>query len=276
LDKVDLVMWTKNGEAHLSQVLKRIDEVIPRENICHKILVDDHSSDHTVDIAREFNWNVYPNPSGGVSSGANEALRHVDCDFFVSVEQDIILSKKWWDEIPKYMDDPLVACAQGVRVPTHPVLRILEEWQRDALGKEPLISIDNNIFRTKVVKSMGGFPNDCLICTDIILMKKISAETPYKWVIDSNVTSLHVRNDLKASLEHQYKMGPLCARTPYCIHEENPSLRVNLRILLTSPIRALQIAIKRNCPNIIWAYPLLRLYQLNLAIVWRNPNSHLG
>lgn len=277
INKVDLVMWTKNGEAYLPQVLKRIDKVIPHEAVCHRILVDDHSSDHTVDIAREFNWNVYPNPSSGVSSGANEALRHVDSDFFVSVEQDIILSRNWWNEIPKYMDDPLVACAQGVRVPTHPVLRILEEWQRDVLGKKPsLVSIDNNIFRSKVVKSIGGFPKDCLICTDMILMKKISAETPYKWVIDSNVTSLHIRNDLKASLEHQYKMGYLCARTPYCIHEENPSLSVNFRILLTSPIRALQIALKRKCPNIIWAYPLLRLYQLNIALVWRNANNNLA
>jgi glycosyltransferase involved in cell wall biosynthesis len=276
INKVDLVMWTKNGEAYLPQVLRRIDRVIPHEVVCHRILVDDHSSDRTVSIAREFNWEVYLNPSVGIASGANEALRHVDCDFFVSVEQDIILSRNWWDEIPKHMDDPLVACAQGVRVPTHPVLRILEEWQRDVLGKKPsLVSIDNNIFRSKVVKSMGGFPRDCLICTDMILMKKISAETPYKWVIDSNVTSLHIRNDLKASLEHPYKMGYLCAQTPYCIHDENPSLAVNLRILLTSPIRALQIALKRNYPNIIWAYPLLRLYQLNIALVWRNAKNNL-
>jgi len=274
VDKVDLVMWTKNGEAYLPRVLKQISKVIPNENVCHRIMVDDHSSDHTVDVAREFNWDVYPNPSGGVSSGANEALRHVDCDFFVSVEQDIILSRNWWNEIPKHMADPLIACAQGVRVPTHPALKILAEWQRDVLGKKPsLVSIDNNIFRTKVVRSIGGFPKDCLICTDIILMKRISAETPYKWVIDSNVTSLHIRNELRASLEHQYKMGYLCSRTPYCIHEENASLGVNLRILLTSPFRALQVAFKKSCPNILWAYPLLRLYQLNIAIASRNAAS---
>jgi hypothetical protein len=45
---------------------------------------------------------------------------------------------------------------------------------------------------------------------------------------------------------------------------------------LTSPIRALQIALKRNYPNIIWAYPLLRLYQLNIALVWRNAKNNLA
>jgi hypothetical protein len=98
-------------------------------------------------------------------------------------------------------------------------------------------------------------------------MKKITNETAYRWLIDSDVISLHVRNKLKSSLDHQYKKGYLCARTPYCIHDEYPSVAVNLRILLTSPIRALQIALKRNYPNIIWAYPLLRLYQLNIALI---------
>jgi glycosyltransferase involved in cell wall biosynthesis len=273
--KVDLVMWAKNGEALLPKVLRQIDKVIPHENICHKTLVDDHSVDQTVKIARDFNWTVYTNPGRGVSSGANEALRHVDRDFFVSIEQDIILSKSWWDKIPKHMEDPSVACAQGIRVPTHPVLRLLEEWQSDVLGKNPpMVSIDNNIFRTKVVRSMGGFPKTCPICTDMILMKKISFETSYKWVIDSSVISSHVRNDLKASIEHQYKMGYLCAQTPYCVHEENPSIGVNLRILLTSPIRALQIALKRKHPNIIWAYPLLRLYQLNIALSWSKASGY--
>jgi glycosyltransferase involved in cell wall biosynthesis len=265
--KVDLVMWTKNGAATLPDVLKRIEEAIPNENVSRKILVDDHSTDRTAEIAQEFNWVVYQNPGGGVANGANEALRHVSRDFFVSIEQDLILSKKWWDRIPKYMEDPSVACAQGIRVPTHPVLRLLEEWQSDVLGKKPpLVSIDNNIFRSKVVRSMGGFPKNCPICTDMVLMKKITNETAYKWLIDSDVISLHVRNNLRSSLEHQYKKGYLCARTPYCIHDETPSVAVNVRILLTSPLRALQIAFKRNYPNIIWAYPLLRLYQLNIAL----------
>jgi len=276
VDKVDLVMWAKNGEALLPEVLKRVDEVIPNENVCHKILVDDHSVDLTVEIAKAFNWNIYANPGRGVSSGANEALRHVDRDFFVSVEQDIILSKKWWDKIPKHMENPSVGCAQGVRILTHPVLRLLTDWQYETTGRRPpMFSIDNNIFRTKVIKSMGGFPKICPICTDIATMKTMMLETPYKWIIDDHVVSLHVKDDLRASLEHTYKMGHLCAQTPYCLHEENPKLAVVLRILLTSPVRALQIAIKRKCPTMIWAYPLLRLYQLNVHLIWGRVDSQV-
>jgi len=58
IDNVDLVMWTKNGEAFLPEVLTRIEKVIPHENICHKILVDDQSTDRTVEIAEDFNWSI--------------------------------------------------------------------------------------------------------------------------------------------------------------------------------------------------------------------------
>lgn len=74
--KLDLVMWTKNGEKTLPLVLRQIDEVIPKENVNAKILVDDHSVDDTIKIAKDFNWQVYENPATGIPSGANEALRH--------------------------------------------------------------------------------------------------------------------------------------------------------------------------------------------------------
>jgi glycosyltransferase involved in cell wall biosynthesis len=263
IGKVDLVMWAKNGADYLPVVMKQIDLVIPPENVCHKILVDDRSTDETVKIAKDFNWTVYSNPSGGIPSGANEALRHVDCDFFVSLEQDIVLSKKWWDVISRYMDDPEVGCAQGIRFSSRRALRILDEWQYgDSRRKTPLVSIDNNMFRTKVIRALGGFPTSCPYCTDSILRNKIRIETSYKWVIDYKLVSFHLRDALRSSIEHNYKWVGMCTKTPYCSKAgEQPSTFNTLRVSLTSPLRALHLAVKRNCPELIWVYPLLRYYQ---------------
>ena len=94
-------------------------------------------------------------------------------------------------------------------------------------------------------------------------------ETPYKWIIDPDVVSLHVRNDLEALVEHSYKLGYMCARTRYCAKPESIALTTLLRILLTSPFRAIQIALKQKCPDVIWVYPLVRLYQLNIDLSYR-------
>ena len=103
--QIDVCMWTKNGEKWLTPVLRRIDEVIPSENINQKILVDDHSVDRTVEIAKDFNWKVYENPSTGISAGANEALRHVKTDIFASFEQDLFLAENWFDLVNRCFDD---------------------------------------------------------------------------------------------------------------------------------------------------------------------------
>ena len=54
LDKVDAVMWTKNSEKFLPLVLTRIEEVIPSDVIFNRIIIDDHSTDNTIEIAKKW------------------------------------------------------------------------------------------------------------------------------------------------------------------------------------------------------------------------------
>jgi len=68
IKKIDVVMWTKNGERFLPLVLKRVDEGIPSEYVDKKILVDDSSTDRTVAIAltKLFRNMVFNFITGGV------------------------------------------------------------------------------------------------------------------------------------------------------------------------------------------------------------------
>ena len=80
--KVDLVMWTLNGEKTLPLVLSRINEIIPKDIVNQKLIVDDGSKDNTVAISRKFGWNVITNEGKGISDGANTALKHVQTHIF--------------------------------------------------------------------------------------------------------------------------------------------------------------------------------------------------
>jgi glycosyltransferase involved in cell wall biosynthesis len=120
IGKVDLVMWTFNGQATLPIVFKQIDKVIPKEHIGKKIVSDDGSIDKTVEIAKSFGWTVYPNEGKGISDGANTALKNVESEFFVSFEQDLLLSPNWWSKIPNLLSDSKVAAASGMRFADKP------------------------------------------------------------------------------------------------------------------------------------------------------------
>lgn len=261
-------MWSKNGEKCLSEVLARIDDVIPTEVVQQKILVDDHSTDNTVKIAEDFNWNVYLNPKGGLSSGANEALRHVDCDFFVSVEQDVVLAKDWWSKIPCLLEGERIAVASGVRIPDKPIaLRKLQEYTTERYRKETKHktsfvygkTLDNTIYNTKIIRELGGFPKLKVSAGVDTVLVKVLYDREFIWAVDFNVKSIHLRQGLIDELKHYYWYGT-CRKELSIILSERSEKFIDI-LLRTgfSPLRGLQVAWKQRCWQIAYVYPLIRL-----------------
>lgn len=235
--------------------------------------MDDHSRDRTVEIAKNFNWNVYKNPATGIPSGANEGLRHVETEFFISIEQDVLLARDWWTKIPKHMQDAKVAVAQGIRLPTHPTLRKLAEYSEYDKAIAPGLlfrqrrkgqlsianSIDNNIYRTDIIKRLGGFPITCPLFTDGYLFDIVESNG-FKWIVDPRVVSEHIRPGLLDELHHSYA---------YTIRRRRyleTNLFNMLRILSFSPLRALHIVYKKRCPELFFFYPLFRHVMLKAFI----------
>lgn len=261
--KVDLVMWGKNSSRMLLSILARIEEVIPHEMVGKKIFVDDHSTDNTVEIAKSFGWEVYENPGDGITEAINAALSHVSSEFFISVEHDVILSKDWWRKISRYMEDEKVAIAQGVRAATHPILRKLDEYiieRDDKRRKDDLwISIDNNIYRTDVIRKVGI---NLLFHT---MLKNSLEQMGFKWVIDRSVISDHIRPGLFAFIKHSYNVYATVHTTLHATLNSS----IMFKLFLTSPLRGLHIALKKKCPHMMIVYPLVRLAVLKASLKLR-------
>ncbi len=253
-------MWAKDGERFLAQVLRQIDAVIPRENVCHKILIDDHSVDNTRKIARDFNWTIHTNSRGGISNGANEALNLVDTAFFASFEQDLLLSSVWFNKIPHLLDNPKVAIASGLRLIDKPLgLRKLQEYnvRSDVYG----MTLDNTIYKTEIMRSIGGFPVlERGAGVDTVLSYEIS-RSGYRWKVDLSVRSDHLRKGLRHELKQQYW---------YSSSHKEIDARINVRSRLSngvrrfvlSPASGLLASIRLKEPSIAYIYPLMRYYYL--------------
>ena len=114
--KVDLVMWTFNGEKTLPAVLGQINNVIPKNTVNQKLIIDDGSKDKTVEIAKKYGWKVIKNEGKGVGDGANTALKHVQTSYFCSFEQDVLLSADWWTGVSQLiLNKKDVGAACGLR-----------------------------------------------------------------------------------------------------------------------------------------------------------------
>lgn len=246
-DRLDVCLWTKNSAKLLPRTLQRFEEVVPEEVVGKKILVDDHSSDNTTAIAKGHGWRVYENPKSGVASGANEALRHVSTPFFISIEHDVLLANGWWPKIWRdIVTDPRVAVAQGWRAPTNRTLRAI-------LADNVDYSIDNNIYRTDIIRQVGGFPNTCVVCTDSWLKRNLE-DAGYKWLVDARVVSEHVRSGVMQEAAHRSRLHRMCT----CKRWSYPTSYV-LRLTLMSPASGLKLALKHDAPAAFFAYPYLRV-----------------
>jgi len=285
VQKVDLVMWTYNGAATLPSVLERIGKVIPDVFVNKKIVSDDHSSDDTRKIAEDYGWTVVLNAGKGISDNANTALRNVSSEFFVSFEQDLLLARDWWSKIPPRLSDSKVAAASGMRFASQPVgVRRLQQYvAKKYRGEAALASwlrgremaaftlgktLDNTIYRTAALRAVGGFPRlRSSSGVDTTLAYLLSAHG-YRWVVDYEVQSVHLRKSLRQELSHQYWYAKQLNEMWMQIERQTRARRppvtkfdVVYRFAM-SPFTGVFMAYKTREPSLAYVHPLIRLYYL--------------
>jgi glycosyltransferase involved in cell wall biosynthesis len=280
--KLDLVMWTKNGEETLRPVLARIAQVIPDAIVNQRIIVDDRSSDKTREIAASFGWAVILNEGSGISVGANTALRHVETDCFISFEQDLLLTYDWWQRVPPYLSDPKIVVASGVRFVYYPpVLKRLQEFTAENYKAEENIgqffpyvkTLDNTIYKTDLIRQLGGFPTLPLSAgVDHVLAQRVFS-AGYRWKVDYDVKSVHLRTGLADELAHNYWYGACSDQLEAALLRKPAKTKMLALRLMLSPIRGLQIALKTRTPQSVYVYPLLRLAFLRGVVDGRKKSA---
>ena len=285
IGKVDLVMWTKNGAHTLPAVLKRISEVIPVDFVNQKIIADDMSTDNTRKIALSYGWNVVLNQGKGISDNANTALTHVSTKFFVSFEQDLLLARDWWDKIPKHLEGSNIMVASGIRFANKPrgVRKMQQYVAKKYRGEVELSSwlsgrkmaaftlgktLDNTIYRTKALRSIGGFPKLPSNSGVDTTLAYLLSNQGYSWFVDYDVQSVHLRKNLQQELRHQCwyarQLNEMWMQIEKMTRAHRPPVTkfdVLYRFGL-SPFTGIFMAVKTREPSIAYIHPLIRLFYL--------------
>jgi glycosyltransferase involved in cell wall biosynthesis len=265
---VDIVCWAKNGAIYLPIVLEQVNKVIPKEYVNQKLLVDDKSNDSTIEIAKRFGWKVIPNEGTGVSDGANTALKYVETSWFLSIEQDVVLSPIFWlRTLASVKSD--VAVVSGVRFDINKSIKCIDEFSFDRyqlLGNKAGVdgylygrTIDNTLYNTHAIRSLGGFPKlKGGAGVDTILSLKI-AKANMQWIVNYDVVSDHLRRSLMDTLKHYVWYGRNFPELERYIGHRQVNVYRQLYRFVASPARGVDIAIKKKRWQVVFVYPLIRL-----------------
>jgi glycosyltransferase involved in cell wall biosynthesis len=268
--KVDLVMWTYNGANTLPIVLSRINQVIPKEVVNQKLIVDDGSKDNTAAIAEKYGWAVTRNEGKGISEGANTALRNVQTEYFCSFEQDLYLAEDWWKKISDLiLGKKGVAAACGIRLlPKNNFCYSIEAYdlsRRDidfqgGYGK----TLDNTIWNTAALRAVGGYPKARYAGIDTIILRLLEAEG-FRWLVDYDVKSLHMHmGRIRGELKHYYFYGLSLPQIHSRLRKvqifQNESLATQFVKLLKAPVSSVKMAMRMKDARLVACYPLARLF----------------
>ena len=114
MKKLAIVILNWNGHKLLSQFLPKVIEHTP--TYAEVIIADNASTDNSIAFLKEhypFLKIIQNKENGGFAKGYNDALEHVDAEYYCLLNSDIEVTENWTDPIINLLDNnPEVAVVQ--------------------------------------------------------------------------------------------------------------------------------------------------------------------
>jgi len=113
---IDVAILTMNSEHKLRECLNSVYKNVPVNNL---IVVDGFSTDNTAGIVKEFQQKygnvTFFQEKGTRGSARQTAIQLVKSDWFMFVDSDVVLSKNWFAEAEKLVNDD-VGAVWGIEI----------------------------------------------------------------------------------------------------------------------------------------------------------------
>lgn len=206
--KIRIVIPTYNGGEIWERSAKEISKfTTSSENV---LVIDSSSKDSTIEIAKEYGFNIKIIPSAEFNHGGtrNKGVRDSSADIVIFLTQDAIPKDGCIQKILESFSDPTIACAYGRQLPHFDASPLAvharnfnykqQSYIGDIHSKENLglktvfMSNSFSAYRVSVFNELGGFPENTILCEDMYLAAKaVLAGYKIAYVADAAVSHSH-------------------------------------------------------------------------------------
>jgi glycosyltransferase involved in cell wall biosynthesis len=158
---ISIIIPAYNEEKYLESTLNSVSQYIPAEYNFEVIIVDNNSTDKTVDIAKRHTAIVIEKQTGSVAALRNIGARRANGKILVFLDADVSLTELWSDNFPHTFDKLLaeknIVTGSTVGISTENNL-IEKYWFKPWLEK-PLSFINTGhlIVNHELYSAVGGF-----------------------------------------------------------------------------------------------------------------------
>lgn len=105
---ISIIIPVKNGGSFFAKCMKSISNLNYPKRRYKVIIVDGHSTDNTVKIAKKYGAKVYYEDVGNRSGACNVGLKHAKGEYVAFTDADCIVDKNWLKNSLKYFKDKVV------------------------------------------------------------------------------------------------------------------------------------------------------------------------
>ena len=160
---VSVVVCAKNEEKVIGNCLKNLLRQTVRPEI---IVIDGHSTDKTVSIAKKYADKIVEDHGKGISDARNIGWKVAKRDIVAYCDADCLPHKDWVKNILKHMDNNI--CVFGPLIPYE---------------GETRIKIGLKVWGDMFLKTSSIFKYPCLCAANMALKKSILKKHPFRYEI---------------------------------------------------------------------------------------------
>ena len=189
-----VIIPAKNEEANIGRCLDSINHVTWDKNSYEIIVVDNGSTDHTVDIAIEKGAQIYVKPELTISGLRNFGALHASGEILAFIDADCTVISSWLEKASYYLIQKKVACFGSPPVVPDDATWVQKTWFAVRKKKMDLCETDwlesmNMFVRREAFAASGGFNESLITCEDYDLSMRLKQ---YGSIIsDSSIVAVH-------------------------------------------------------------------------------------
>lgn len=206
-DTVSIIIPTKNNADILEKCLDSIQNLDYPKDEMEVIIVDGHSTDGTVEVAKRYRCKIMCEEVGTRGGACNIGVSNANGEFIVFTDADCVVPKDWLKNLIKHFNDEKIASVGGSNITPEDdtefakcvgeVLMFLSKpGSRYGLVADKVIETFHNpgcnvAYRKDVIEKAGWF-NEKIYCEDEEIDYRIK-KLGYKILYIPNASVFHYR-----------------------------------------------------------------------------------
>ena len=202
MKKVSLYIPCFNAEKHIEGCIKSVlRQTYPIDEI---LIIDDGCTDRTIEKVSKYSVKIFRNKKNkGLAFSRNKGILKAKNKFVASIDADVILDKKWLENIMKDFTSDEIACACG-NLEEHYKERTADLWRlihmKQNWGKKMIINPkflfgSNCVFRKNAVKNVGLYNIKYRTnYEDVDISNRLKVKG-YKLIYEPNAKAIHLKQD---------------------------------------------------------------------------------